>query len=69
MCPWDLTIPGKEKRIAAFPRRPASIPAKWPSRSKEVDLAPLVLAPEQLDALRRAERLIAHDLDTEGIPL
>jgi predicted nucleotidyltransferase len=34
-----------------------------------VDLAPLVIARERLDELRRRERLLALDLDREGIPL
>lgn len=34
-----------------------------------VDLAPLVIEEERLAALRARERLLARDLDREGIPL
>jgi predicted nucleotidyltransferase len=34
-----------------------------------VELAPLVLEEERFQELRNRERLIAHDIDSEGIPL
>jgi predicted nucleotidyltransferase len=39
------------------------------SLTSGVRLAPLVIAGERLDELRRRERLLAADLDREGIPL
>jgi predicted nucleotidyltransferase len=32
-------------------------------------IAPLVMSTQRLESLRQAERLLAHDLDQEGIPL
>jgi len=34
-----------------------------------VPLSPLPMSTERLEQLRRGERLLAKDLDTEGIPL
>jgi predicted nucleotidyltransferase len=38
-------------------------------RRPEMVISPLVQTPEELDALRARERLLARDIDAEGIPL
>jgi hypothetical protein len=38
-------------------------------RRPEIVLSPLLMTPEELDGLRQRERLLAHDIDLEGITL
>ncbi len=38
-------------------------------RRPEIVLSPMVMTPEELDALRASERRLARDIDADGIPL
>ncbi len=66
----DVDVRGMvSPREAGDGRRAVGAAVEVMLRRPEVVLSPLVMTPEELDALRRRERRLARDIDAEGVAL